>query len=451
MKQRILAVVVVCAFGACGAASGAPAVAESLDISLVEAGFPVGFCLLTHGRRQYVAYYDQHHRMTVAFRTLDAKAWKYQILPSKVGWDSHNSVTMAIDDDGCIHLSGNMHCVPLIYFRTSKPWDIGSFERIKSMTGENERRCTYPHFMRGGSGEFIFHYRDGGSGNGNEIYNIYDHKTKTWRRLLDTPLTDGQGKMNAYMRGPRLGPDGYFHMTWMWRDTPDCRTNHDFSYARTRDLKNWETIDGKPIRLPITLAGTKGVIIDPVPPGGGIINVTGSAGFDSKKRVVASYHKFDADGNIQAYVARFVGDKWRISCVSDWDYRWNFHGNGAIRVEIRVGTVTPAGDGKLHLPYRHIKHGSGVLVIDEETLKPLGATRPKKRSLPTEVTRRESKFKGVGVRTTGDIGSSGKPGVRYMLRWETLGSNRDRKPKGPLPEPSMLRLIKIVEKQIKGQ
>jgi len=446
LRISTIAAALVCALGGCGVAAGAPVVAESLDISRVPAGFPVGFSLLTSGKRQYVAYYDAQHRMTVAFRTLEARAWKYQILPSKVGWDSHNGVTMAIDDDGHIHLSGNMHCVPLIYFRMSKPGDITSFERIKAMTGKNEKRCTYPKFMRGGKGEFIFHYRDGGSGNGNEIYNVYDRKTKTWRKLLDRPLTDGRGKMNAYMHGPSLGPDGYFHMTWMWRDTPDCRTNHDFSYARTKDLTNWENAAGQAIKLPITLGVTKGVIVDPVPSGGGIINVTGWAGFDSKKRAVVSYHKFDKNGKTQAYVARFVGGKWKISCVSDWDYRWEFRGGGSINVELTVGAVTPGGAGKLHLPFRHIKHGRGMLVIDEETLKPLGVAKPPKSPIPAEVRKRESKFKGIGVRTAGDIGSSGQAGVRYMLRWETLGHNRDRKPKAPLPEPSMLRLVKIVER-----
>ena len=449
MKSRVFAAVFVGVLCSCGVCAGRPVAAESLEISRVPAGFGVGFCLLTHGQRQYVAYYDEQHRMTVASRTLDSKKWTYQLLPSKVGWDSHNYITMAIDDDGFIHLSGNMHCVPLIYFRTSKPGDIASFERIKSMTGKNEKRCTYPKFMRGAGGEFIFHYRDGGSGNGNEIYNVYDRKTKTWRKLLDKPLTDGRGKMNAYMHGPKLGPDGYFHMTWMWRDTPDCRTNHDFSYARTRDLINWETAAGDPIKLPISLDATKGVIVDPVPSGGGIINVTGYAGFDSKKRMVASYHKFDKDGKTQAYVARFEGGKWKISCVSDWDYRWEFRGGGSINVEVTVGAVTVAGDGKLHLSYRHVKHGRGLLVIDEETLKPLGVAKSAKntkRTVPPGLMKRESKFKGIGVRTAGDIGSSGKPGVRYILRWETLGRNRDHKPKGPLPAPSMLRLIKIVEK-----
>ncbi|MBT3201907.1 MAG: hypothetical protein HN350_18560, partial [Phycisphaerales bacterium] len=379
-------------------------------------------------------------------RALDSKTWKYHILDSKVGWDSHNRITMVVDDDGCIHLSGNMHCVPLIYFRMSKPGDIASFKRIRSMTGKNEKRCTYPKFMRGGAGELIFHYRDGGSGNGNEIYNVYDHKTKTWRKLLDKPLTDGRGKMNAYMHGPKLGPDGYFHMTWMWRDTPDCRTNHDISYARTKDLLHWENAAGKAIKLPITLGVTKGVVIDPVPSGGGIINVTGYAGFDSKKRVVVSYHKYDAKGNLQAYVARFQDGKWKISCVTDWNYRWEFKGNGSINVEVRVSAITAAADGKLHLPYRHVKYGSGLLAIDEETLKPLGMAKAKKSTLPPGIRKRESKFKGIGVRIAGDSGKSAKAGVRYMLRWETLGNNRDRKPNGPLPKPSMLRLIKIVER-----
>jgi len=104
-------------------------VEESLDISTVPAGFPVGFCLLTQGHRQYVAYYDAKRRMTVASRTLKENKWQYQVLPSKIGWDSHNYITMTIDDEGYLHLSGNMHCVPLIYFRTTKPWDITTFER----------------------------------------------------------------------------------------------------------------------------------------------------------------------------------------------------------------------------------------------------------------------------------------------------------------------------------
>ncbi len=163
-------------------------VQKSLEIAEVPSAFPVGFCLLTHGDRQYVAYYDKDHRMTVASRMLGSDKWQYQVLPSKVGWDSHNYITMAVDADGYLHLAGNMHCVPLIYFRTTEPLDISTFERVKAMTGRDEMRCTYPKFMYDAEGGLIFHYRSGGSGNGNEIYNVYNTATGKWKRLWDEPL-----------------------------------------------------------------------------------------------------------------------------------------------------------------------------------------------------------------------------------------------------------------------
>ena len=417
-----------------------PQVQMGMDIERVPADFPVDFCLLTHRDRQYVGYYDFQRRMTVASRTLDSNAWQYHTLPSQVGWDSHNYVTMAIDDNACVHLSGNMHCKKLVYFRTAKPWEIASFEKIDAMTGMDEEKCTYPKFMSGAEGELIFHYRDGSSGNGREIYNVYDLKTGTWRRLLDRPLADGQGQRNPYMCDPLCGPDGYFHVCWVWRDTPDCTTNHDLSYARSRDLIHWGTIDGTPVELPF-LIGTKGLIVDPVPVNGGIINGSQRVGFDSKKRVLVSYHKFDGNGKTQAYVARFERGAWVSRQVSDWDYRWAFEGLGAIVSEIVLGAVKRWPDGNLALPYWHVKYGEGHLIIDDEDLHPLGATTDYPERPPRLCTP-ESEFPGVQVRWADDLGS--EYGDRYVLRWETLPANRDRARSGPLPEPGMLRLYQLV-------
>jgi hypothetical protein len=91
--------------------------AETLELDTVPSWFPVGFCLLTHGNDQYAAYYNEKHEMIVAKRRLDQKTWQKTRLPSKVGWDSHNDVTMAVDLEGNLHLSGNMHCVPAGAFR----------------------------------------------------------------------------------------------------------------------------------------------------------------------------------------------------------------------------------------------------------------------------------------------------------------------------------------------
>jgi hypothetical protein len=381
--------------------------------------------------------------MTVAARALGSKTWRTRVLPSKVGWDSHNYITMAVDKRGDLHLSGNMHCHPLLYFRTRKPHDLDSLEKMPGMVGSNEKRCTYPKFMEGPQGKLIFHYRDGSSGSGNEIYNVYDSGSRKWRRLLDKPLTDGKGRMNAYASGPLRGPDGTFHLCWVWRDTPDCATNHDVSYARSRDLVRWQTAAGRSVPLPLTIE-TQGLIVDPVPVGKGLINMGVSLGFDTKKRPIVTYHKYDKEGNSQIFNTRWEGGSWKIHQASDWKYRWEFGGGGSVPCEVRASSVNILPDGSLWQSYGHKKFGSGTWRLDPRTLKPVGKANPP-RLIPKGVGRLESRFPGMQVRWAHDLGGGSEPNVRYVLRWETLGVNRDRPRKGPLPEPSMLRVYRIAE------
>jgi len=370
-------------------------VVQTIDVAKVWSGHPVGFALLTHGERQFVAFYDAERQMTVGSRTLDSDAWQFTRLPSKIGWDSHNYITMAIDDDGQIHLCGNMHCVPLIYFRTTRPLDATSFEQITAMIGRNEQRCTYPRFLRSAAGsegrcaagELLFVYRDGGSGNGCRYFNVYDLKSKAWRRLFDEPLFSGGGKMNAYFQGPVRDRQGVFHVCWVWRDTPDCATNHHLSYVRSKDLMHWQTSAGKPLKLPITIDNAE--VVDPVPPGGGIINGNTKLGFDADGRVIVSYHKFDAAGNTQIYNARREPGGWKIYQATDWDYRWEFSGGGAIPFLVRVGPVTAGADGTLTQSCSNPKNGSGTWRLDPATLKPVGPAPPSDR-LPKQITRLES-------------------------------------------------------------
>jgi hypothetical protein len=447
MKRAIALLTALYAALAQGAlgASGIPSqfeVEESIEIAKVPAGFPVRFCLLTAGKTQYVAYYDKDRRMTVASRSLDSNKWTYQVLPSTVGWDSHNYITMAVDEDGYLHVSGNMHCVPLIYFRMEKPGDITTLRKLP-MTGRNEKRCTYPKFMRDADNRLIFHYRDGGSGRGNEIYNVYDLQTKTWRRLLDTPLTDGQGKMNAYMQGPVRGPDGYFHMIWVWRDTPDCATNHHLSHARSRDLIHWESAFGKKVDLPLTLDEKK-LWIDPIPSGGGIINGGAKLSFGKDHRPIVNYHKSDQDGNMQIYVARPEKGQWVCRQLTDWDKPIRFSGGGSMGfIGIRISGLSPVEDDLLTMTYHHRDYGHGRLTLDEKTLRPLEKAITVAPEYPTALHQLQSNFKGMKIQRAADIGDSGDEQIRYILQWETLGSNRDRPRKPPLPDPSTLMLYKL--------
>jgi putative BNR repeat neuraminidase len=415
--------------------------AQSVDVAPVWSGHRVGFALLTHGKQQFVAYYDADRRMTVASRLLDSTEWTAKVLPTSVKWDSHNYVTMAFDAQGQLHVSGNMHCAPLIYFRTTRPGDVTTLEQVLSMTGENENRCTYPRFVTGSEGELIFTYRDGSSGNGSQIWNIYDPDTQAWRRLLDSPLFSGEGKMNAYFVGPVQDTEGVFHICWVWRDTPDCATNHDLSYARSRDLVHWETSEGKELTLPITLGTAE--IVDPVPPGGGIINGNTKIGFDAEGRVILSYHKHDSDGHTQIYNARREADGWKIRQASDWDYRWEFGGGGTIIFEIRVGAVSVTDDGLLVQSRSHAKRRGGRWQLDAETLKPI-APAPLEPRYPKSLGQVKGRIHGLDIRRAHDLGNLGDARTRYVMQWETRAANRDRPYPGPPPPPSMLRVHKMV-------
>ena len=154
---------------------------QAISIDSVWSGHPVDFCLYTHENRQYIAYYNSNRNMVVGQRNLDDSKFELYIMPptsrkkahgtsTVLGWDSHNTPTIGIDKDGFIHLSGNMHRHPITYFKSTKPNDILTLVQETKLVGYNEKYCTYPHFMLTKEGELLFHYRDGSSGNGNEIY-----------------------------------------------------------------------------------------------------------------------------------------------------------------------------------------------------------------------------------------------------------------------------------------
>jgi hypothetical protein len=417
-------------------AGGAPATVETLDVTDVWSGHPVAFSLVTRGDQQLAAFFDADRRMTVAQRTLGTATWRLTRLDNTLGWDSHNYVTMAIDGDGFVHVSGNMHNVPLIYYRSTRALDASSLARA-SMVGSNEQSVTYPEFFAGPDGNLVFIYRDGGSGNGNHIFNTYDAAARAWRRLLSTPLTDGQGQRNAYPVGPVLGPDGFYHLVWVWRDTPDAATNHDLSYAKSRDLVTWQSAAGTALTLPITLARSD--IVDPVPSGGGMINNNTKVGFDSQNRAVVVYHKYDSAGNTQLYNARFEGGRWVRYQTSMWSYRWAFGGGGTLVFEIEVAGVKAQPDGTLTQDWYHARNGGwGAFRLDESNLRAI-ATIERPLPYPRALDAPQSPTAGMVVRWAADTGAGPDPNVRYLLRWETLESNRDM-PRDPIPPATRLRL-----------
>jgi hypothetical protein len=427
----------VCALLAATAPSpAASAQATSIvDVEPVWSGHPVSFGLATADGRQYVAYYDAERRMSVAARSLDSADWQIVRVPSQLRWDSHNGVAIAVDRAGHLHLSGNMHNDPLLYLRSTRPHDPATLEPA-SMLGEREDRVSYPTFLDGPGGDLVFLYRDGASGRGTTIANAWDPATQRWRRLFDRPLLDGGRRRSAYLAGPTRGPDGRYHLVWMWRESASGDANSELSYARSGDLVHWQSVAGDPVDLPITPHSgglARGLVVDPVGPGNGLVAIGFGVGWDARGQPIVTYCRYGPLGRSQAFNARWTGDRWQIAQASDWEYRWPLEREGALAHDIVVAPPSVDSSGRLVQWYDHRMFGEAGWVLDERSLQPTDELELTESML--RLRRVESPISGMEVRDL-VFDRSGA----HFLRWETLPANQDRPRDPPFPPPTMLRV-----------
>lgn len=176
--------------------------------------------VVSRGRDQYVAYYDSAGYVTLGKRRLPNGPWQVQRSQYQGNVkDAHNVISLMVDGAGYLHLSFDHHSNPLRYCRGTAPGAL-TLGPLEPMLGRQEQKVSYPEFYRFPSGDLLFLYRDGGSGNGNLVLNRYGLHARSWTRLHDV-LIDGEGRRNAYWQAC-LGPGGSIHLSWVWRERPVC-------------------------------------------------------------------------------------------------------------------------------------------------------------------------------------------------------------------------------------
>jgi hypothetical protein len=183
--------------------------------------------------------------------------------------DSHNYIAVGVSPDGIVHVSGDMHAVPLKYMRTTEPGGLDAWT-APGMIGTEETQATYPQFLRSKGGGFYFFYRSGGSGDGDWYLNKWVESSKTWTRVgrILQGTTDNN---SAYPHQIVVDPSsGRWHMFWNIRDdfsSPDY--NHDVYYGYSiDDGVTWRKTDGTAYTLPISAATGEKVVTIP----GGIVD-----------------------------------------------------------------------------------------------------------------------------------------------------------------------------------
>lgn len=389
----------------------------SIDqVGIVAGDIQVSPTLYTDDSSQVVVYYGRDHGMRLAERVLPSREWATRMLGSSVGWDSHNYVSVAFDRSKRLHLAGNMHASPLSYFRSSTLALPTHLERESAMVDpELERHVTYPRFIRKSSGELVFFFRNGKSGNGDYLIYAYDEAVEAWRRISSSLLIDGEGSRSSYLdtNGPIVGPDGRYHLLWVWRDGPEAETTHTISYACSEDLINWYDSSGQAFDLPMTLENSE--IVSDVPTSSGLINNNVKLGFDASGRPVVIYHRHDSNGRMQIWLAANRDGGWPTWPLTDWEFEWSFGGVGTLRFDLEL--ETPRGIGEeIEFEFRL-------------------------RSVPYIARTRSMMSSAVTARLSSSIEPTIRPGLTLMIApdsgrhpgtyhrvlcWESVQSNRDK-------------------------
>ncbi len=410
---------------------------EAIDFTW--SGHRVYAQMIQRGEHQFIIYYDASRQMTIAHRKHQRTPWRYQKVDSFVGWDSHNYATLDVDEQGYIHVLGNMHNDQLVYYRSTIPWNVRSLEKVDYMISlEREHNVTYPRFLHDANGTLIAIYRLGGSGDGRYYYHGYDVETRTWRLLHDKEFFNGEGERGAYYEGPHLGPDGLFHMIWVWRETPSAATNNNLSYVRSPDLINWEDSNGEPVQLP--LIRSTGEIVDPIPTFAGLLNGQKKLGFDADDLPMISYYKHDSAGDTQIMLARKSGKGWTTHQISDWtDSKQDLDRGGSLSVSVLVPQKPfMAEDGTIRV--RVMRDGNAIeFTVDPNSNKRVetGSYEPFPSAIADFQDNPELRQYVVQAQGVAEDASHD-----FYLSWEANPTNQDQA-RGDIPAPSTLRLHKV--------
>ncbi len=406
--------------------------ANKAPIDEVWVGTTLAYEAISVGPIIYLAYYNAERKLTVT--RIDTKTGEVRKKPLDnifLGWDSHNNIVLSYDKDGYLHVSGNMHDSPLVYARTMRPNDFDSLVLVNKMVGEDETSTTYPRFMTFPDGGLGYSYRSGQSGNGVELINKFENGH--WVRLLSQPLfapNPGGEPVNAYHTGYIAGPDGYYHIAWVWRKRKGPEFHFNVNYARSKDLKHWEDSQGNKIELPITPSHSE--VVDAIPVQSGLLNNI-KLGFDLKGSPVISYLKYDKDGNSQLYHAHLEGKKWQIIQTTDWKYRWTFGNGGLLQRKISFSGVA-AKEGQLFENVIHVNHGSKTYYYDPGTMKKIweqSRTLERSVSQTSQSLAPSAKEKAASLfrQMTSRIHPKDRDSFKGYIQWKSLGTENYGRPR----------------------
>ena len=302
---------------------------------------------------QFTAFYNAHGQMVLGKRKLGESKWELTLTPySGNVKDAHNSISMAVDAKGYLHLSWDMHDTALRYAKSKHPLSLQLTKEL-SMTGIQENKVTYPEFQSLEDGSLLFLYRSGASGRGNLVVNRYDPNTEQWKQLHHN-LIDGQGIRSAYWQ-THVDKHG-IHLSWTWRESWDVTTNHDIAYMVSKDGGYlWQDINGKVLSLPVKKDTAP--YAWRIPENSNLMNQTSMTTDSNGNPFIASYWR---ENDLTQYKVVYHKDhRWQLLDTDFRDEDFELGGGGTKSIPISRPEILVDSD-QLFLLFRDRQRGSKI-------------------------------------------------------------------------------------------
>jgi hypothetical protein len=190
------------------------------------------------------------------------------------------------------------------------------------------------------------------------MVNRWDIAHDAWKAVAH-PLISGEGARNAYVNLMAIDARGGWHVSWVWRESPDVATNHDVMYAYSPDDgRTWQTSDHRKYTLPITASTAE--IAWKVPQGHELINQTTMAVDASGRPLIATYWRADGSEVPQFQLVWHDGSRWHASQVGSRTQSFRLSGGGTKRIPVSRPLVIASRDGAVHVVFRDGERGDGI-------------------------------------------------------------------------------------------
>jgi len=326
--------------------------------------------LFTHDNFQFIAFYDPDGRVVLGKRTLGSEDWELQTTQFTGDvLNAHNSISIAVDGDGYLHMAWNHHNKPLNYARSTDPGSLSMTDPIRPGSLNAEHRVTYPEFYRLPDGDLLFMYRHGSSGDGFQVLHHYDLNSQTWS-LLHEQLIDGLGEVNPYWQ-TTIDDHGTLHLSWTWRRHPGVESNHDIAYARSKDGgKTWEKTTGEVYELPITPETAEYALR--IPENSSLMNQTSMAADSQGRPYIVNYWRPEGGSVPQYHLVFHDGDRWNVSQVGNLTQEFELAGGGTMSPPIsrpQIAVDTSGDRDRAYLIFRAEERGRKVSVAINDDLE----------------------------------------------------------------------------------